>query len=86
MAQWDLSTKDRTTYQFFGDISGRMGARWIQSDRWSVQVLTGHGDFRTRLASLGLVDGGACGYGDGDDTVQHFLLECPRFEAQSRSA
>ena len=45
-------------------------------------MLTGHGDFRARLASLGLVDGGACDCGGGDDTVPHFLLECPNFEAQ----
>nr|XP_012215484.1 PREDICTED: uncharacterized protein LOC105667926 [Linepithema humile] len=64
------------------DISGRMGARWIQPDRWSAQVLTGHGDFRARLASLGLVDSGACDYGGGEDTVPHLLLECKRFEAQ----
>ena len=81
-AKWDLSTKGRTTYSFFGDISRRMDARWIQPDRWSAQVLTGHGDFRARLASLGLVDGGACVCGGGDDTVPHFLLECPNFEAQ----
>jgi hypothetical protein len=37
-------------------FSGRMGARWIQPDRWNAQMLTGHGDFRARPASLGLVD------------------------------
>ena len=45
-------------------------------------MLTGHGDFRARLASLGLVDGGACDCGGGDDTVLYFLLECLNFEAQ----
>jgi len=81
-AEWNLSTKGRTTYSFFKDVGGRMDAEWIRPDHWSAQVLTGHGDFRARLASLGLADSGACDCGGGDDTVAHFLIDCKKFEPQ----
>lgn len=81
-ARWDSSTKGRTTYDFFGNISRRISAQWIQPNHWSAQVLIGHGDFRARLASLGLADDGACDCGGGEETVPHFLLECPNFESQ----
>jgi len=81
-AEWDLSTKGRTTYSFFKDVKSRMDASWIRPDHWSAQVLTGHGDFRARLASLGLTDSGTCDCGGGDDTMDHFLIDCQKFEPQ----
>ncbi|KAL6253679.1 hypothetical protein P5V15_015494 [Pogonomyrmex californicus] len=44
-------------------------------------ALTGHGNFRARLNALGLASDDACPCGS-PDTVQHFLLHCPLFEAQ----
>lgn len=81
-ANWDSSTKGRTTYSFLRNVHNRVAAGWIQPNHWSAQVLTGHGDFRARLASLGLADSSACSCGDGDDTVPHFILHCSKFEAQ----
>jgi len=76
----NLSTEGRTTYSFFKDVEGKMDATWIRPDCWNAQMLTSHGDFRTRLASLGLADSGACNC--GDDTVAHFLIDCEKFEHQ----
>lgn len=81
-AKWTSSQKGRTTFAFFGDVEDRLRASWIRPDRWTSQVLTGHGDFRERLASLGLADCGACGCGGGSDTAEHFLIDCPHFDAQ----
>lgn len=81
-AKWDSSTKGRTTYSFFNKVSDRVEARWVQPNRYSAQLLTGHGDFRARLASLGLAGDGACACGGGEDTVSHHILECRDFEAQ----
>lgn len=80
-AHWDSSTKGRTTYAYFGRVRERLEARWLQTNHHSMQVLTGHGNFRARLASFNLVDGENCRCGL-PETSQHFLLECPRFEAQ----
>lgn len=80
--EWNSSNKGRTTFAFFDDVWHRIAARTFFTDHWVTQVLTGHGNFRLRLASFGLVDGGSCTCGDREDTVQHFLLECLHFEAQ----
>lgn len=80
--RWSSSGKGRTTFAFFRDIRDRLVARWMRADHWSTQVLTGHGDFRERLASLGLAADGFCVCGGGEDTVGHFVLECPLFDAQ----
>lgn len=57
-------------------------ARWVQPDHWSTQVLTGHENFRTRLASLGITGKASSSCGNREDNVQHFILECSELEAQ----
>lgn len=80
-ADWESSPRGRTTYAFFENIRDRMNAGWFRPDYYTTQVVSGHGDFRARLASLGLADGDECSCGR-PDTAQHFLLECPEFEPQ----
>lgn len=80
--KWTSSNKGRTTFAFFSDVRERLAARSLEANHWTTQVLTGHGNFRARLAALGLVEGDECLCGGGADTVQHFLLDCPLFEAQ----
>ena len=84
-ANWHSSTKGRTTYAFFKDIRDRrewLASHSMETDHWVSQVFTGHGDFRARLASLGLVEDDTCVCGMEADTIPHFLLRCPLFEAQ----
>lgn len=78
---WNSTSKGRTTFAFFESIRERIAAGWLRPDYYSTQVLSGHGDFGARLASLGLVDGVDCACGL-PDTVGHFLLECPTYEPQ----
>lgn len=80
--RWTSSNKGRTTYAFYRDVRDRLAARTFETNHYSTQVLTGHGDFRARLAAFKLVDGDVCICGSGTDTVQHFLLDCPLFDAQ----
>ncbi|XP_070170432.1 fatty acid synthase-like [Polyergus mexicanus] len=83
--KWSSSMKGRTTFAFFKDIRQRLATRSLETNHWSTQALTGHGDFRERLESFGLVDSDACVCGSGIDTVQHFLLDCPLFDAQRKA-
>ncbi|KAL6418735.1 hypothetical protein ACFW04_011829 [Cataglyphis niger] len=64
------------------DVRHRLAAPSLESEYWSTQALTGHGDFRARLESLDLVDSDVCVCESGIDTVQHFLLDCLLFDAQ----
>ncbi|KAL6417402.1 hypothetical protein ACFW04_012773 [Cataglyphis niger] len=67
------------------DVRHRLATPFLESDYWSTQALTGHGDFRARLESLGIVDSDVCVCESGIDTVQHFLLDCPLFDAQRQA-
>lgn len=80
-AEWDSSPRGRTTYAFFNNIRDRMSAGWFRPNYYTTQIVSGHGDFRARLASLGLADGDDCSCGRSD-TARHLLLECPEFEPQ----
>lgn len=81
MAEWETRWREAKT--------GRLTARFIPTleiregvvgalDYRTVQLVTGHGNFRGYLARFGLRDGAqvACGCGDGEDTAEHVLLEC----------
>lgn len=81
-ADWDASTDGRITYSFFSDIRDRIAASWIRPDHYVTQVLSGHGDFNARLASMMLVDNENCDGCGVPDTVQHFLFECQVYEPQ----
>lgn len=80
-SRWSASTKGRTTFAFFPDIKRRLASDWIRPSHYSTQVLTGHGNFKASLAARKLVDDETCGCGE-KDTVEHFLLKCPHFDAQ----
>lgn len=79
--EWESATKGRTTSAFFDNIIERLRAQWIKPDHWCTQALTGHGNFRAKLAELNIVNDGhySCG---AKDTVEHFILECTKYEAQ----
>jgi len=79
--RWTSFHKGCTIFAFFRDVRDRLAAR-LETYRYSTQVLTGHGNFRAKLAFFNLVNGDACICKSGVDTVQHFLLDCPLFDAQ----
>ena len=81
-AKWNSSYKGRTTYSFLNYSRERMTMKWIRPNHYCTQVLTGHGNFRARLASLGLAENDDCSYCGGTDTAKHLLTECPEFEPQ----
>ena len=78
-AKWNSSLKGCTTYSFLNDTRERMTVKWIRPNHYSTQLLTGHGNFRTRLASLRLADSEDCKYCGGTDTAKHLLTVCPEF-------
>lgn len=79
--RWDGSTKGRLTYKYFPSVTRRMDMTWISPDYYTSQLLTGHGDFRAKLESLGLADRAACECGEVDDAT-HVLWHCQQFAEQ----
>lgn len=86
-ARWDRSaaTPDavgrRWTHRLLPDIS-----RWLSKPAMDLtfhltQALTGHGCFRSYLTRFNRADDGYCTYCmDPEDTAEHTLFACPRWE------
>lgn len=56
-----------------------MNACFISSNYYSMQVLTGHDDFKAKFGSLSLAMDGRCEC-NMEDTVLHHILDCPVFD------
>lgn len=73
--EWDASQKGRITHRFHSNIQDRLNAKWIHHNHYTVQMLSGHGNFKSNLRKLGLTDTGSCTCGKSD-TVEHVIFEC----------
>uniref|UniRef100_A0ABD2WJK8 Reverse transcriptase domain-containing protein n=1 Tax=Trichogramma kaykai TaxID=54128 RepID=A0ABD2WJK8_9HYME len=79
--RWDSSIKGRTTYEYFPSIRNRMEKTWIELDHFTVQFLTGHGDFKNKLMKLGLKQEDTCACGE-IETEAHVLRHCKLYEQE----
>ncbi|KAJ8705022.1 hypothetical protein PYW08_012342 [Mythimna loreyi] len=80
MAQWQerwQSSKDgRELYSFFTEVTDRVSFGWVEPDYVVSQILTGHGNFRSRLHKMSLCDTALCYCGRADETRDHVLWDC----------
>ena len=78
--RWEESDKGRTTFSFIPNIWDRINSV-LNTDHYATQFLSGHGNFKARLAAFRLAADPWCGHcGDGvEETAWHVLAECPRF-------
>lgn len=82
--RYDASDKGEWTKFMIPDIRTRVNLPLIM-DHYTTQLLTGHGDFRSKLFSLKLVGNPNCECGGGAETVRHVLLACKRTENERRA-
>lgn len=75
--RWTNSSKGRWTFAFFPDIATRL-QQPIWLNHHLSQFLTGHGDFREKLASLHLTPSPLCECGSGNESAEHVIFHCPR--------
>lgn len=73
--EWDEDQKGRLTYKFYGNIEERLNADWIHQNHYTVQILSGHGNFKGNLKKLGQTETETCTCGQ-IDTVQDVIFEC----------
>jgi hypothetical protein len=50
----------------------------------TIQLRTGHCGLNKYLCRFGIIDSPVCECGSGQETVEHFLLECPLYREQRR--
>lgn len=77
--RWAVSTKGEQTRKFFPNIRARTDKGFINPNHWTVQVLSGHGKFCSKLASFRLKDSPLCECG-GEETADHVLFHCTRYD------
>lgn len=75
--RYDTSDKGDWTKVMIPNIRERYGLP-MPLDHYTTQLLTGHGDFRSKLYKFKLVASPNCGCRNGSETVQHVMYRCPR--------
>lgn len=80
--RWTNSATGRRTYQYWPNIRMRMRhVNLFEVDAYSVQFVTGHGDFRASLFRFALSESVDCECGM-EDTPDHVLNVCPNYEVE----
>lgn len=79
--RWRESQKGRVTYEYMKRVE-RGGEREWKINHYVTQVLSGHGNFREKLRSFGLVESGLCEECGEVETEFHVVFVCARFEGQ----
>lgn len=75
--RWSNSHKGRWTYQCFPDVRARLTSPLAMGHEVA-QFLTGHGNFRAKLAYFGRQPSPVCLCGAEDEFVDHVLFRCER--------
>ena len=68
-------TKRQITYKYYRHITSRINAKWIKNNHYTVQMISGHSNFRSKLKQLSLSETENCKCGK-EDTVEHVIYEC----------
>ena len=74
--RWVGASKGRQTFLFFPSVRYRMRSRWIEPNRGTSDFMTGHGRFRARQFSFGLIDDASCPCGHSLQDADHVLWSC----------
>lgn len=80
-ARWELSSKGRTTFEYIRQVSCDGHPNW-KLDHYVTQGLTGHGNFKDKLCSFGLIREGLCDVCRIEETAEHVVLICEKFEEE----
>ncbi|KAF9793874.1 hypothetical protein SFRURICE_007405 [Spodoptera frugiperda] len=83
---WESSTKGHHLYQFFPSVHERLERIWLEVDHCVAQFLTGHGNFKSKLFSLKLVDSPWCQCSTAElqheQSAHHILWECGLWQSE----
>jgi hypothetical protein len=78
--EWESSTKGRWTYTLIPNIQRWLDREYGEVDYYVTQFLSGHGGFGEYLHNrVGKLDSSLCGTCGVDETPQHLLFECEKF-------
>ena len=77
--EWALSAKGVRTREYFPSVSRRVKGKGLKfiTNHYLTQVVTGHGNFNSKLHQFGLVQSPLCVECGVRDDVEHSLFDCP---------
>jgi len=79
--RWETSTKGRETFAFIPDVRQRKKVHW-ETDHYTTQFVSGHGNFKAKLRGFNLVEDDRCVHCGELETSQHVLMICPFYEEE----
>lgn len=86
-AEWDQCRMvAQWTKRLIPDIRPWVTCQHRTTDYFMTQVLTGHGSFGTYTKRIGKTEHHRCRYCDDEDTPEHTLFQCGRWERDRREA
>lgn len=77
--RWDGSEKGRVTYEYIPRVD-RQGSEEWGVNHYVTQALTGHGNFKSKLRSFGLVESELCVSCGVAESEEHVVFECADYE------
>ena len=77
--RWETGTTARHNFRLFPSIEQRLQATWIEPNYITTQLLTGHGNFSSKLHKFRRRDSPACPCGYPDEHADHIIKECPLY-------
>jgi hypothetical protein len=78
---WTQTTNSNMTKEYFPDIKGRLKMELIPTGNLTT-ILTGHGNIKAYLHRFHIIDEQTCPCGDGDQTIDHIIYDCPRLKEE----
>lgn len=79
--RWETSTKGRETFEFVPDVRLRKKVKW-ETDHYTTQFVSGHGNFKAKLRGFNLVNDDRCDHCGEPETSTHVLMECAYYEEE----
>lgn len=77
--RWAVSSKGRETFAYVPDVRLRKKVKW-ETDHYTTQFVSGHGNFKAKLHSFNLVPSDSCSHCGDPETAEHVLMDCHFYE------
>jgi hypothetical protein len=78
---WTKTTNGKMTKEYLPDIKGRLKMKLIPTGNLTT-ILTGHRNIKAYLHIFHISDEQTCPCGDGDQTTDHIIYDCPRLKEE----
>ena len=79
--RWATTLKGQITHKYFPTIKYRMSLPFLDLDHYTVQFISGHGNFKEKLKSFSLVESDLCSCGIAE-SPEHILFHCTEYEEE----